>query len=109
MPSWTASILSSVCEFTVEAADSADETVAALKADMIEDSGDDGAAEGGSASSNDNLQKVLNGIRKHIGKFRGDESNSGALMILLSESIRVCLKLKNVQMATAFLKTIPTK
>lgn len=106
LPLWSVSALAPICEFTIEAGDAADENVAALKADMIDDAAEDSAADGG--ATNEYLQRVLNGIRKHIGKFRGDDAQQGAYMILLSESIRVCLKLKNVQMATAFLKTIPT-
>lgn len=83
--------LSAICDFIVTTATIADE----------QDLEDEEAV-------NESLQAVLNGIRKHIGKFRGDESNEAAYMILLSESIRVCLKLRNVQMASAFLKTIPT-
>ena len=95
LPMWTVSALASICEYTVEAADAADENAAELKADMVDDNADDfNGGDGGGSADSDYLQRVLNGIRKHIGKFRGDDANQGAYMILLSESIRVCLKLK---------------
>eukprot|EP01053_Blabericola_migrator_P011958 Blabericola_migrator_1__11957@NODE_731_length_6696_cov_64_725298_g527_i0_p2_GENE_NODE_731_length_6696_cov_64_725298_g527_i0NODE_731_length_6696_cov_64_725298_g527_i0_p2_ORF_typecomplete_len453_score74_38PCI/PF01399_27/1_7e07Cas6/PF09559_10/0_34Cas6/PF09559_10/7_2e03_NODE_731_length_6696_cov_64_725298_g527_i053366694 len=111
--SWTIPAFGSMCSFVVDVGEIADDQSQSLRGDSwfpgqgsTEDTGPSDADD--TASSNTNLQKVLNGIRQHIGKFRGDETNQGAYMILLSESIRVCLKLRNVQMATTFLKTVPT-
>eukprot|EP01054_Gregarina_sp_Poly1_P003165 Gregarina_sp_Poly_1__3164@NODE_189_length_11663_cov_119_423594_g168_i0_p3_GENE_NODE_189_length_11663_cov_119_423594_g168_i0NODE_189_length_11663_cov_119_423594_g168_i0_p3_ORF_typecomplete_len450_score64_42PCI/PF01399_27/0_0002_NODE_189_length_11663_cov_119_423594_g168_i0933910688 len=108
LASWTIPALSSLCSFIVDVGEIADDQAQTLKVDMWEANDEPGGDVDDTATSNLFLQQVLNGIRQHIGKFRGDDANQGAYMILLSESIRVCLKLRNVQMAAAFLRTVPT-
>ncbi|XP_053993721.1 PCI domain-containing protein 2-like isoform X2 [Hylaeus volcanicus] len=60
----------------------------------------------GALRQTQNQQKVLNTIRQHIGKFRGDEFRQAGYIVLMSESIQLCMRLGNIQMASAFLKTV---
>ncbi|EZG43521.1 PCI domain protein [Gregarina niphandrodes] len=98
VPGWTSAGLASIIGFCIDIADRTEST-SCLDDEMETDGGCQ------------NLQRILNGIRKHIGKFRGesDVSQIGVYTILLTESIRLCLKLNNPPMATAFLKTIPSQ
>lgn len=75
--------LASVCDFAVTAATVADEIPASSDAcDEISEAVERNYEEGQSEAQMQ--QTLLNGIRIHIGKFRSDESNQGAYMILLS-------------------------
>ncbi|KAF7457225.1 PCI domain-containing protein [Cryptosporidium felis] len=49
---------------------------------------------------------VLNSIRQQIGKFRGDDDRQAGYVILMTESIKSCMQLRNMQMASTFLKHI---
>ncbi|OII78020.1 hypothetical protein cand_036680 [Cryptosporidium andersoni] len=49
---------------------------------------------------------VLNAIRQQIGKFRGDEDRQAGYIVLMTESIKCCMQLRNMQMASTFLKHI---
>ncbi|EAK88143.1 Csn12p/Rpn3p family protein; component of the COP9 signalsome [Cryptosporidium parvum Iowa II] len=49
---------------------------------------------------------VLNSIRQQIGKFRGDDDRQAGYVILMTESIKCCMQLRNMQMASTFLKHI---
>lgn len=49
------------------------------------------AASGDALQQTANQQKVLNTIRQHIGKFRGDENRQAGYVVLLSESIQACM------------------
>ncbi|KAK6590752.1 Csn12p Rpn3p family component of the COP9 signalsome [Cryptosporidium xiaoi] len=49
---------------------------------------------------------VLNSIRQQIGKFRGDEDRQAGYVILMTESIKCCMQLRNMQMASTFIKHI---
>lgn len=68
--------------------------------------GGDERFQSGALRQTENQQKVLNTIRQHIGKFRGDEARQAGYVVLMSESIQLCMTLGNIQMASAFLKTV---
>ena len=91
-------------------ADSQCDVTSAVEEDDDDDDRNSGAREDrfqyGALRQTQNQQKVLNTIRQHIGKFRGDESRQAGYVVLMSESIQLCMRLGNIQMASAFLKTV---
>ncbi|SBT70645.1 conserved Plasmodium protein, unknown function [Plasmodium malariae] len=52
--------------------------------------------------------EVLNSIRGKIGIVKGDAERHGAFVILMLQSIKLCMKLNNMQITSSFLKIINT-
>ncbi|CAI7718562.1 PCI domain-containing protein, putative [Plasmodium vivax] len=50
--------------------------------------------------------EVLNSIRGKIGIVKGDIEKHGGFIILMFQSIKLCMKLNNMQITTSFLKII---
>ncbi|VWU53029.1 PCI domain-containing protein, putative, partial [Hepatocystis sp. ex Piliocolobus tephrosceles] len=50
--------------------------------------------------------EVLNSIRGKIGTLKGDVEKHGAFIILMLQSIKLCMKLNNMQTTSSFLKII---
>ncbi|GAB65044.1 hypothetical protein PCYB_042480 [Plasmodium cynomolgi strain B] len=50
--------------------------------------------------------EVLNSIRGKIGIVKGDIEKHGGFVILMFQSIKLCMKLNNMQITTSFLKII---
>ncbi|KAJ1611342.1 Csn12p/Rpn3p-like protein [Cryptosporidium canis] len=93
---WVVPILSSACTLISKIGIMADSTL--NSGDLDDDENED--------YQNKYQISVLNSIRQQIGKFRGDEDRQAGYVILMTESIKCCMQLRNMQMASTFLKHI---
>eukprot|EP00922_Rhytidocystis_sp_ex-Travisia-forbesii_P063594 GHVS01094594.1.p1 GENE.GHVS01094594.1~~GHVS01094594.1.p1 ORF type:complete len:471 (+),score=56.11 GHVS01094594.1:210-1622(+) len=102
---WLVPSLAVVCDFVSKAAIEADsqeesEVTSALMEDGAGDEDD---------TQHKYTKEVLNSIRGKLGKCRGDQDKHGAYVVLLGQSIKGCIQLRNMQMAAGFLKAIETQ
>lgn len=73
---------------------------------------EDGGEEGGEGGEeNEALQRVLNGLRQHVGRFRGEGDlpflNAQIFITVCATSIQIFLLLRNLAMAAQFLRGMP--
>eukprot|EP00921_Rhytidocystis_pertsovi_P024971 GHVQ01040235.1.p1 GENE.GHVQ01040235.1~~GHVQ01040235.1.p1 ORF type:complete len:330 (+),score=26.60 GHVQ01040235.1:424-1413(+) len=102
--SWLVPCLAVICDFVSKTGIQADELEDTAEAAWLEEAAGGGECE--DETQHRYTKEVLNSIRGKLGKCRGDETNHGAYIVLLGESIKGCIQLRNMQMAAGFLKAI---
>ncbi|ETW20851.1 hypothetical protein C923_00215 [Plasmodium falciparum UGT5.1] len=97
---WLLPYLLTICSFLNNISTLADSYITSNKNDIYNEENED------INNKNKYTIEVLNSIRGKIGIVKGDIEKHGGFVILMFQSIKLCMKLNNMQITSSFLKII---